>query len=176
MTSAFANAVHAHLAPPLTARRFACTRSDENRITFQSADVVVDITRNVYSFEIDVDMWLSADGATQASRVHLIGCQASTDERLDECVRIITTHILGPGERLLAGDRDAFANATRTARARNAEYTQEIVLAPVRQSAADAWIARDLAAVARLYGGIEAELTEIERARLKYARLRTTDE
>lgn len=143
---------------------------------FQSADVVVDITRSAYSFEIDVDVWLSADGGTQASRVRLIGCQASTHERLDECMRIIAAHMLGPGERLLAGDRDAFTDATRTARARNAEYTREIVLAPVRQSAADAWIARDLAAVARLYGGIEAELTEIERARLKYARLRTADE
>jgi len=148
---------------------------DESRVVFQSSGVVVDITRDAYSYEIDVDVWLSADSGTVASRVHLIGCQAITRERLDECMRIIAAHMLGPGERLLAGDHNAFADAIRIAEGRNAAYTREIVLAPTRQSAEDAWAARDLAAVARLYGGIEADLTEIERARLKYARLRATD-
>jgi hypothetical protein len=175
MTCAFAKAVNDHLTPLLAARGFTCARADETRVVFQSPDVVVDVTRNAFSFEIDVDVWLSADRETLASRVHLIGYQASTPERLDECMRIVAAQFLGPGERLLAGDRDAFADATRIAKAHNAEYTRKIVLAPTPQSAEDAWAARDLAAVARLYGGIEADLTEIERARLRYARLRATD-
>ena len=177
----FAEAVREHIAPVLTAQGFACSEEGPYVVRFASATVILAVSHDPISFEIEVTFARKADTSQQCNLRDMLELasapgrkeraffQASQPERVLECVRTIAGLLREYGETVLAGEPAAFERMAEISRLRNEAYTKEVVQKPIRNAAEEAWRKHDYVTVRDLYASIEPDLTPVEKKRLGYA-------
>ncbi|MEK6701282.1 MAG: hypothetical protein AABZ53_03395 [Planctomycetota bacterium] len=151
---------------------------------FQSGLVTVDLGFGLYDYgldlsakrtdrpnqEITLTAIVEAGGGTEPT-----GFQASTSERVFECVTLITGLLEKYGTKLLLGDGDAFDGMVAISRAQSERYTAALAalgIGPVRRAAEAAWLAKRYKEVVKQYEAMMAHLSDGERRRLEYAKKR----
>jgi hypothetical protein len=178
----FAEAVAEYIAPMLAAQGFACTETTSYVVRFESAQVVLVVSHDRLSYEIQVTFARKADMAgryvlgqmrnltIEPDRCEQVFFQASERSRVFDCVRSIANILREYGEAALTGEPAVYERMGEAARLRNAAYTNRILQEPIRKAAEKAWQEHDYVKVRDLYDPIEADLTPTERKRLEYAK------
>lgn len=95
--------------------------------------------------------------------------QASSAERIFQCVTSITQILQKYGAGALRGDVDAFYNMAKVRECRGKELTNAVMDRPIRETAEIAWTNKDFGEVRRLYESVHGDLTATEERRLNYA-------
>jgi hypothetical protein len=177
----FARAVEESIGPVLAAAGFALAGSTPRSARYESGDVIVSITCEYISFEIDLRIYRVDDKAGGVSLPDVLRAlpgrrdrnlplfQFGNRDSLRRNLGVMAGLLREHGGAVLRGERAAFDAIRRVGSRLDADHTKELVQSPVREEAERAWKARDFAAVRRLYGSIEADLTPVERQKWKYA-------
>ena len=167
----FDEAIAEYIAPILTAHAFACIETSPYVVRFESADVTLAISHDRLSYEIEVAIARNADPRRQYGLGHVMNLvldpgrkqevffQASTPERVVECVKAIGDLLEKFGHEVLTGDPATYSRIDEVARLRGKAFTKEVVRKPVRTAAEKARQSHDYAKVRSLFESIEADLT-----------------
>jgi hypothetical protein len=178
----FAKAVAAHIAPVLAAQGFACTEATSYVVRFESAEVMLAISHDRLSYEIEVTFARKTDPSQQDTLCDMLDAvlgpghkeqvffQASDPDRVVACVKAISELLRNYGQSVLAGESAIYQRMAEVARLRNGAYTKQVVQTPIRKAAEEAWQRHDYPKVRELYESIEADLTPTEKTKLKYAK------
>lgn len=176
----FASAIEEYIAPLLATRGFIRTEESPNFFRFDSPKVLLFISHDPLSYEINVVFSRKVD-PLQVSTLRnmldvLLGSshevqdffQASDRDRVIACVKEIARILQDFGQSVLAGEPAIYEQMSCANRWRNEAYTKEVVQTPIREAALDAWKRHDYLKVRELYESIVSDLTPIEELRLKY--------
>jgi hypothetical protein len=177
----FAEAVSKHLGPELTIHGFVCREATPNVARFESPAVLLAITHETFSYELEATFVRKADPSRQytlrdmlaafgPSHEEFHGFQAASPTNVGATVRIIADFLKRYGQRILAGDALAYEEMSKAAELRAETVTKHYAQDPIRNDADRAWHRHDYARVRDLYASIESDLTPLEKRRLEYAR------
>ena len=130
------------------------------------------------SYELDLVV-IRKDGADQhfslqdvveaAQGIEPTFFQASSADRVFQCMTLIMQLLQKYGAGVLRGDVDAFDRMAKAHERRSRELTNEVVSRPIREAAEVAWKNKDYGEVKRLYESLRGNLTDTEARRLNYA-------
>jgi len=175
-------AVKRDIAPVLATHGFAISGENPYVVKFTSANVVLAVSHDRISYEIDVSFAPKADPSRRYSLRDILDLswparrdehaffQASQPGRIAECVRTIAGLLRDYGKTALTAEPATLAQMDDISRVRNEAYTKEVIQTPIRKAAEARWQDHDYVAVRDLYGSIESDLTQVEKKRLEYAR------
>lgn len=174
----FKEAVHTLLEPLLIRHGFVPIEHTLHVVRFDSPHVSVALFHQPLSYELDLealykdrpdrhfslpDVVEAADGREPTF------LQASTPDRVFQCVDAITQLIDKYGQGLLRGDAATFDRMVEVMDRRSRNLTIEVTDSPIRESAETAWNSKNYGDVKRLYESVAGGLTNVEKKRLEYA-------
>jgi len=177
----FAEAVAEYIAPILTAQGFACTKTSLYIVRFESTEVVMAISHDPFSYEIEVafsrkthpsqrytlrDMLDAVLGSNHKDQDFY---QASEPDRIVRCLKAIAELLRKYAQIALAGEPAAYKRMAEVAQLRNEAFTKQLIQEPIRKAAEKAWRHHDYGKVREMYRSIETDLTPAEQKKLKYA-------
>lgn len=175
-------AVGDFLSPVLTRLGFDGVSSKQGSFKFDSDKLTVELTHDPYSYEIDIAIAHKHVPGRAHTLLDLVRTipdeggkpqsffQASSSKRVADCVREISRLLETYGHDILRGDEAAYLKMAERAHLASAEYTAEVVDAPIRQAAEQAWQAKNYVDVVKHYGSLAGQLTQVELSRIAYAR------
>jgi hypothetical protein len=178
----FVEAVVEHIAPLVAAQGFACVEATPYVVKFESPKMVLKMSHDRLSYEMETSFVRKPDGQRRYTVRDMLAAelgpahkerdffQASQPDAVAHTVKAVAKLLERYGKRVLAGEPEVYERMTIAARTRDEALTNEIVQGPTSRDAEEAWRRRDYALVRDLYERIEADLTHIERAKLKFAK------
>lgn len=184
----FVRAIIEYIEPLLVPYGLRPTEASAYVIEFESANVKLSFTHDRLSYEIEVafarkdapsDVYTLQDllDAQVGSANRRKGFfQASDPERTSASIKDIAALLMQYGGSALNGEATTYQRLRETRRSRAERYTKTIVQEPVRIAAEEAWQSHDYDRVRDLYASIKADLSAVERERLRYAQKKTNAE
>ncbi len=178
----FASCVGSILQPLLVANGLAEVQVTSHVADFASPNASIHIARDPYSYEIDArishrgapertfsiaDLVDAAGGDSARERCF---SQAASPANMEAAFADIARLLSEYGHEALRGDYAIFERMADIVNARSKELTDKVVDAAARQAAESAWERKDYLAVQRLYASLTGPLTDVEVARLEFAR------
>lgn len=168
----------------LLERGFRVVARDMTYVRYESDRVGVSVHHGRLSYELGAEIELLEEAASQPS--YPIGALAGvtnpksgsefypyatrSPEEIGPAVRRLADQLRAHGDSALDGDRATFDRLADQRRRRGAEMAREIEASRTRHLAGEAWRARDYPRVVELLENLGEDLSEVEGARLDYAR------
>lgn len=178
----FIQVVTEYIEPLLAVHGLYRTEASAYGAKFESSNVSLSVTHDRLSFEIEVafarkgspmgiytlqDLLDTQLGSASSSKGVF---QASSPERTRACIRDIAALLIQYGKDVLNGEASIYQRMGDVRRSHAERYTKTVVQEPVRRAAEEAWHGHDYRRACSLYASIEADLSTVERERLRYAR------
>jgi hypothetical protein len=174
----FEEAVRTLLEPVLNRHGFLREEESPGVVRFESPRVSVALLHQPVSYELDLvvirkdwpDQRFSLQDVVEAAQgAEPTFFQASSADRVSQCVTSIARLLEKYGVGVLRGDVDAFDRMAKAHEHRSRELTNEVVSKPIREAAEIAWKNKDYGQVKRLYESVRGDLTATEVRRLNFA-------
>jgi hypothetical protein len=160
---------------------FACTKSTPTLVLYVSANVEVEITLDLRSYEVDVEV--KRIGQTRSFPLHRIVelmcpqeadrwrlVQTSTPERVKKLVPQLGNLLQKYGRAVLSGDPKAFQRLGELEESDAMRTTRELQIRQARRLAEQEWQSKNYAKVVSILSPIQEELTNSELAKFIYAK------
>lgn len=174
----FEEALKVVLEPLLFSHGYITTTRTRCAFEFESRSTVLRVLFHPYSFEISFDIATKANPQERFSLCDIVEAaggeggeffQASSRERMFQCMESIVGFLKKYGEDALTGDANAFERMKMVSQIRSQRLTQQVVNQPIRASAEKAWKEKRFDEVKKQYELIRGGLTAVESKRLAYS-------
>lgn len=174
----FTGAVSKFLRPVLLNYGFVQIEENLDFVRFDSPSVQVTLWHEPISYELDLVVCKNDCADRRFSLLDIVEAaggtestffQASSVDRVFQCMQSIAQLLQKYGSTVLKGDPVTFDRVAAVSDRRNQEYTAGFVQGPIREAAELAWKEKRFQDVKRLYESIADNLTPIEQKRLAYA-------
>jgi hypothetical protein len=162
---------------------FICAKSTPTSVLYASTDVEVEITFDVRSYEIAVEVRrrgedrsfplhcvISLTSPAEAQRWRLV--QTSTPARVKEFMPQLGSLLEKYGESALSGDSRTFEKLEELEESDAMRTTRDFQIRQARRLAQQEWESKNYAKLVRILAPIQEELTDSELARFLYAKKR----
>ncbi|HEX7163290.1 MAG TPA: hypothetical protein VF223_18895 [Trebonia sp.] len=158
---------------------------DEGRVTYAGVDLGLAILYDGLSCELDLALWresVEAEVTHPYTMVDLLRVadpdrarsyrqfSASTEAAVEQGLAMLESEFRRFGLQALSGSREFFERMRQMRSLAAAEFNSELEDKQIREKAGRAWRDRDFSNVVKQYSILGDRLSQVERARLDYAR------